>query len=338
MLLTGLLSLVLAMAALAGTPSGTAAAADPGPDPETSAPAASLIPPEAYGRAHGRKGRNPDQPRMPRSCATFKEKVPQEARTCHLVPHKRGAPTIALWGDSHAWQMIPALRAAIGNQRVNLVGFIFGACPPMDPRLDSARERRRANPCQRTGDLALRWLRNAHRKDRTVRLVLATGWELYHNALAPPDRTDEKYEGYRSDVVTANAKKGRWGTPRALRTLGRLGVRTDVVGPMPMKPANARHCPRGNVPYRCWLDRRGALVDERINVRFIKKMQRHLRGVSQLVRPAEYMCGRARCRARRAGLPTFYDRLHLGARMSARLGPHYFGRTVDRVQAAHRRR
>ena len=38
-------------------------------------------------------------------------------------------------GDSHAWQMIPAIRKAIGNRKVNFVGFIFGACPPMDPAL-----------------------------------------------------------------------------------------------------------------------------------------------------------------------------------------------------------
>ena len=76
-------------------------------------------------------------PALPSSCATAEELIPVTAMRCDLNQQRPGAPTLVVWGDSHAWQMVPALQAAVAGQGINLVGFLFGSCPVMDPALAS---------------------------------------------------------------------------------------------------------------------------------------------------------------------------------------------------------
>lgn len=280
---------------------------------------------------------NRDVPMLPRKCARPRDLIPRTAMKCNLNPHIPGAPTIVLWGDSHAWQMIAALRSEIGSRKINLVGFLFGGCPAMDPRFKDRAERERAGDCLLTGDLAVRFLTNQKAHHRVARVVVAMGWELYHNNTTPPDATDAEFQGYTSEGLETTGHLGLTRTPHAFGTLGRLHMPTDVVAPMPMVPQNAPYCAAGMRPYQCNLPRRGAIVDEQDNLAHIHDLMSRLTKPARLIHAAEYVCGANTCRGINRGLTTYFDLLHIGARVSAGLGPHYFRGTVDRLLAAARR-
>ena len=83
------------------------------------------------------KPRN-DHATMPRSCVDPADLIPQEPTICELTKNTKDRPTVVLWGDSHAWQMIPGLRRAAASKDLNLVAIVMGGCPPMDNNLHSS--------------------------------------------------------------------------------------------------------------------------------------------------------------------------------------------------------
>ena len=328
-----LLGLALATSAALSSPTSAQARSEhPGAGTASRADGPGILP----RRAASAPG-NGDVPKLPRKCAKPKDLIPRTAMKCNLNPHIPGAPTIVLWGDSHAWQMIAALRAEIGSRRINLVGFLFGGCPAMDPRFKNQAEREKAGDCLRTGDLAVRFLTNQKARHKVARVVVAMGWELYHNNTTPPDATDAEFQGYTSSALETTGHLGLTRTPRAFKTLGRLHMPTDVVAPMPMVPQNAPYCEAGMRPYQCNLPRRGAIVDEQANLDHIADLMSYLTVPARLIHPAEYVCGANVCRGINRGITTYYDQLHIGARVSSGLGPRYFRGTVKSLLAADRR-
>ena len=100
-----------------------------------------------------------DFPKMPRKCVDPKLLIPQKPVKCNLNGFEQGRPTIVLWGDSHAWQMIPALRNAARNRNVNLVAFLMGSCPAMDPALTKEQRQNGAPACLVSNDRALQYVK-----------------------------------------------------------------------------------------------------------------------------------------------------------------------------------
>ena len=306
-----LLLAVLALALALTVAPATAAPADPNPlAPRTSA------------------AKHPDTPVLPRECATVAELIPQRPMKCYLNPKIRGAPTIVLMGDSHAWQMIPAIRRAIGDRRINLVGFIFGACPPMDPALRSAAEVRNANNCEKTSHKAIRYLTNASRQNRRVRVVVGAAWAIYRHVQTYGD--DVPFEGHNIKGYARVAEQARTGIPRLFRTLNRLRIPADAVGQSPFVPARPKRCAAGMAPYRCGLRRSAVLVNESAIRAQIKSWVRRVPGNPKVTTHSNYMCTPRVCHGTVNGIPTFYDHGHIGARMSKRLSP-YFGPTVSKL-------
>ncbi len=248
---------------------------------------------------------------------------------CWVGPRRPGAPTVVLWGDSHAFELLAAVEAATRSRRVNLAFFFMGSCPPMNPR-----PRPGLNACQVYGTKVIQWLRQRERAGQDLRVVVSSAWELYHNAVAPPDRADELYPGYIHDYIRLNARKAQQGQARAFRALRQIGVPTDLVTPMPMVWSGSPPCARGR--YQCDLPRVGALKDYSENISRVRSLQRLLGRDSRLVRPADALCDAARCRGRFRGLPVFVDQIHIGRRVSSLLGS-YFRPTVDRLLRAARR-
>lgn len=271
---------------------------------------------------------HPDTPVLPRRCATVEELIPRTPMKCWLKPKRRGAPTIVLMGDSHAWQMIPAIRKAIGKRRVNFVGFIFGACPPMDPALDTVEERRSANNCQKTGHKAVRYITNARNRNRPIRVVVGGAWQIYHHVQTYGDQVP--FQGHRVTGYQGVADQARTGIPRLFRTLKRLGVPADAIGQSPFVPARPKHCAAGMEPYRCGLRRSVAIADESYNRARVKRWLRGLPGNPKLTTQSNYVCTPRVCHGRVRGLDTFYDHGHIGARMSKRMAP-YFAPTVTKL-------
>ena len=175
---------------------------------------------------------------------------------CRLSPDIAGAPTLVLWGDSHAWQLIPALKSAIGQRKINLVAFLFGGCPPMDPGLDTPAEVRAAGPCRQTAHKALTYVLNATAKKKDIRVVLAGGWELYRYALDPLGVDEPGWREHTSESIAGAAQLAAVGLPKLFRVLGAARARVDVVGQMPTVPENAPECLRSEDPYECDLPAR----------------------------------------------------------------------------------
>ena len=139
---------------------------------------------------------------------------------CRLSPNIAGAPTLVLWGDSHAWQLIPALKSAIGHRKINLVAFLFGGCPPMDPGLETPAEVRAAGPCRQTAHKALTYVLNATEKKQDIRVVLAGGWELYRYALDPLGVDEPGWREHTSPSIAGAAQLAAVGLPKLFQVLG----------------------------------------------------------------------------------------------------------------------
>lgn len=248
---------------------------------------------------------------------------------CRLGPHHRGAPTLVLWGDSHAWQLIPALRAAVGKRRVNLIAFLYGGCPPFDPGLSRA-EVRASGPCQQTNHKALSYVTRATRKHRDIRLVVAGGWELYRYALDPLEPDEPGWREHTSPSIAGAARLAAEGLPRLFRTLGAARVPTDVVGQMPTVPDNAPACARSEDPYSCTLPRAAALPKAGANRRALKSLVAQLRRPARLIEPSRYFCSASGCRGTVRGSSAWYDDTHISLELSAFLR-RYFVPTVRRL-------
>jgi hypothetical protein len=272
--------------------------------------------------------KRPDTPILPPECASVAELIPRTPMKCQLNPKIKGAPTIVLMGDSHAWQMIPAIRRAIGDRRVNLVGFIFGACPPMDPALRTPEEVRSANNCQKTGHKAMRYLTKASQQNRRVRVVVGAAWEVYHHVQTYGD--DVPFEGHNIKGYDRVAEMAKTGIPRLFRTLTQLGIPADAIGQSPFVPAQPKHCPAGMEPYRCALPRSVVIANEAFNRAQIKRWMRGVLGNPKVTSHSDYMCTPKVCQGIVQGINTYFDHGHIGARMSLRLAS-YFRPTVDKL-------
>ncbi len=272
---------------------------------------------------HAASARADQVPGVPDACLARPMK-------CRLGPNYPGAPTLVLWGDSHAWQMIPALKAAIGDRKINLVAFLLGGCPPMDAGLKTRAEVRAAGPCRQTAHKALTYVTRSTAKHRDIRVVLAGGWELYRYALDPLGPDEPGWRQHTSESIAGAARLAKSGVPRLFRTLGRIGARVDVVGQMPTVPDNAPECPGSEDPYGCDLPRAAALPEASANRRSLKSMVSQLQRPAQLIEPSKFFCNQDGCAGRVRGASAWYDDTHISLALSALLGS-YFAGTIQRL-------
>ncbi len=249
---------------------------------------------------------------------------------CRLSPNIAGAPTLVLWGDSHAWQLIPAIKAAIGHRKINFVAYLFGGCPPMDPDLETPAEVRAAGPCRQTAHKALTYVLNATEKKKDIRVVLAGGWELYRYALDPLGPEEAGWREHTSPSIAGAAELAAVGLPRLFRVLGAARVRADVVGQMPTVPENAPECLRSEDPYECDLPRDAALPEAAANRAALKSLVSQLRRPAQLIEPSKFFCDSSGCRGRVRSASAWYDDTHISIALSGLLGS-YFSGTVRRL-------
>ena len=72
-----------------------------------------------------------DKPKLPASCIREPGGMTYKAGPCYLTKFRKHRPTVVLWGDSHSWQQLPALRPLARLHDVNLVMFMLGGCAPI---------------------------------------------------------------------------------------------------------------------------------------------------------------------------------------------------------------
>jgi hypothetical protein len=232
---------------------------------------------------------------LPRRCYTDAGEV--RPGPCHLQQFGADRPTVVVWGDSHAAQQIPPLRAQARRTRTNLIAFTMGLCPPM------VVQRSDPDPCSRHAYRTLRFIEDKAARTRSpLTVVLGGFWRFYRTT-----RTGDGAE---------RAAAFRRGDDRMFARLGRLGrqhgLRVAAIGQAPWLPPgsgctlSSRSCPRRTV-----------VPGEESLTGYLL---RQLRGIPNagLISIVGRVCGPRRCRLTVDGLPVFYDTVHLNTTLTAR--------------------
>lgn len=279
---------------------------------------------------------------MPAHCYTASGQP--ELGACRLLPRRAGAPTLVVWGDSHAREMLAGIIKAIGTRRVNLVAYIAGACPPVDPGHGPDAPARIAAGCEKHNALAVRDLTRMAKNHRRVQVVASAAWELYRNAI---DGQYGRWQTYNNDYLSQTARLVRYGVPRLFRTMERLGITTHVVGQAPMVPLNPPRCEGAydnldpaayrstDYAYPCALPLGTTMVAAKPLRLALRERMRLLspahRGI--LVQPSRPLCPDARCPGLARGAEVWNDPVHISVQSSERLAPA-FAPVVRAVVAA----
>lgn len=255
---------------------------------------------------------------------------------CEIGRQVPGAPTLVLWGDSHAWQHLRGIQQATAAPRrhVNLVVFLYGGCPPMDRGLTPAQVRR-AGACDQTNARALTYVQRLQRQGRPYRVLIGSGWEIFRYALDPLAADAAGWRQPTSESVANAARLGRTGTPALFRTLGRMGAHVDLIGQMVTVPTNAPSCARGFDPYRCDLPRSAALAHFGENLREIRRLRGMLTRPALVVQPSRLLCTARTCRSNLGGASVYANPAHITKPVAGRL-QRYFAPVVTRLLTSAR--
>lgn len=260
---------------------------------------ASLLaqPPAAYAQPDP----GSDVPTLPPECNNY-ENAPNPPGPCYINGYRPGRPTLMLWGDSHAWQWVPALQAAATGRDVNLVGFWSGSCPPM------LRTSPAEADCQETNYLATRFVKRLDNQHRKVRVVLGASWQRYRAILR--GLRYYKYGNYQY----AEQMAGLFETdgPALFRLLGRRGIATDVIGQAPVVPPGS--CSRKK--FACRYQRSQSLLQESGTEAWVRDLMAPLPSGKRLIDVADQVCLARTCPGYRDGVYTFLDRSHVTATRS----------------------
>lgn len=259
-----------------------------------------------------------DYPRMPHKCATAKEKIPSKPTVCPLNGFSEKRATVVLWGDSHSWMFIPALKKAAKGKNINLVAVMMGSCPPMDNQADQDDQ---VPACFKSNALGIDLARQLEANGQPYKILLASSWQRYLHALKVHDTTS---------YVGVMAKAMRQGTPRLVRTLKAIGADVDVIGQVATVPLARKSCAAGNQPYACNLPRSKAIPEAAATKNYVKKTFKALLGNRAPIDVNPYICNAKFCKGKVDGVRTWFDDLHLSASMSA-LMSSYLSPTVEAV-------
>lgn len=292
--LTALTALAVVLAGLVGVPTPASAVATP----TATAPATVAQRPPGPGA---------DFPQLPQRCYDA-DRLPRSP--CRVTTY-RGRPYIVLWGDSHAWMYLPAVRKLAKSRRLNLVMTSLGGCPVALPLRDG-----KSGSCEQHNAEVLQYLRGLRDRGVSFRVLVGTFWAGYIRVHRITQRGTAGSEQI-SDFHKRMAKLAVKGGPRMFQRLGSMRLPVDVIAPAATVPPNARTCVRGEDPYQCNLPRSQAMYSERsvddwIDTRLLTPLRTPL-----LIDPSSTYCTRTVCRARVDGINTYYDDIHLGAGLTA---------------------
>jgi peptidoglycan/LPS O-acetylase OafA/YrhL len=260
------------------------------------------------------QGQLDDVPRMPASCVEPGDLIPQKPGACELTPYDATRPTVVLWGDSHAWMFIPALQEAVADREVNLVAFVMGACPPLDPQIPTGKGRRAGRiACEVNNDEALAFVREQVRAEADVRVVLGASWERYRG-IRSPSLMDQRAPNPGSvEYIKRIRPLFETGTPRLFRTLGDLGVPVDVIAPTVGMPRNPPLCLALPRPYSCDAPVGETSQPTSATRAWLEEQMSALAGQPRLIDVNSELCDERTCHVRVDDTVTYFDDQHLSA-------------------------
>jgi hypothetical protein len=244
---------------------------------------------------------------IPQGCAGPARPDAQSRNGCRLTEWKNNRPTVLLWGDSHAWQQIPALIRAAKAENVNLTAFVMGKCPPSKIRI----QRKYPGKCEQSNAFALRYVRD-HRHDRQpLQVILGSHWAAFRQAAAYLEATGTPPAGY-DDFDLRMLELFRDHTHTLFPTLVKLHVRLAMI-------AQTATCVAGDPPLHCTLPRSTAILHEGATRRWLAGLSH---GAPQ-IDVNQGFCGKTRCRGKVDGIYTWWDWGHLSKTRDYRLAPYF---------------
>lgn len=260
-----------------------------------------------------------DFARMPKECYES-DRVTLRDVPCRITRYGARRPTMVVWGDSHALMYLPALRRDARSSRVNLTLVVLGSCPPAMPLPPSRGFGR--GICENHNVATLDYLSELRkRKHGDVSVLMGGFWSGYRDAYRRQQRADRNGTGsglseYQQHMSVLAVE----GAPRMFARLGRMRFDVDLIGQAATVPLDAPDCLAGREPYQCNLPRARALNNEQNNRRWIERnLRAPLAGHPRLIDATPGYCTTSTCRAHVAGVNTYYDDIHLGARLTRTL-------------------
>jgi hypothetical protein len=246
---------------------------------------------------------------LPRRCVESPDEyVPGKPGPCFITKYKKNRPTVVVWGDSHAWQHLPAIVPLARQRKVNLVLFMLGGCPPILIKPDF---RGTLYSCEKSNQMALQFVKRLKADHRKVRVILGGFWDGYYKVYRGVYVTGTMDPSPFTTTQLRSARTFHKLTPKLIRTLGEQGIRVDLIGQAASVPANPPNCARGNDPYECDLRRSVAMPREKKWNGWFRTMQRSLPGGSRVVKFSQTYCNRTVCHGFTDGVRTFFDPTHL---------------------------
>ncbi len=301
--IVSLLGLVLSLVL---GPAGNAAA-DGGQDPLSD-----------RGAVQRARADNRDIPVMPAGCFGPGNGGARPDRPCHYNRFVRSRPTVVLWGDSHAWQYIPAVTAAVEGRRVNLVSFVAGSCAPLAVRHATPK-----GVCERSNAAAFAYVKKLHRRGSDVKALLGSNWSgfriAYRRMQLEALGIDSGYEPYTKRMVMLSHE----GTPLLFKRLGKLGVDVDVIAQAAVVPEHTAPCLSDDDPYRCDVSRWRALPEEGRTESWLRRQLQQVTGRAGYVETTDAYCTPLVCHGEVDDIVTFFDHLHLSASRTRALAPAF---------------
>lgn len=269
--------------------------------------------------AEGAQAGKPDIAHVPKHCFAPGQSTPP-AGPCYINSYDAGRPTVLVWGDSQAFQVIPALRVAVHHEDVNLVSFVAGSCPPT--LIPVTPDDHYQTKCELNNVLALRWVQRVFERHHRLEVVLGSNWSGFRESQRELARQRGPATGYDDFTKRMVHLSGRYTGP-LFRELARLRVPTDVIGQAATVPDGARPCPAGNDPYLCDLPRQQAILHEGNTRRWLQGLMTHLAGQRRLIDSSSAYCDATVCHGRIGDVNTFFDDLHLTATLARTLWPYF---------------
>lgn len=253
---------------------------------------------------------------VPRGC-------PQKYGTsqiCRVTTFEK-RPWLVLWGDSHALQYLNPLTAVARHRRVNLVVIYAGGCPLSLPFPASSGEPRLG--CDKHNARAFDYVSGLAASKPRLRVILGSYWHWYRSTwerLQEEERNgvaddDSEMTPYLRHVARLGVER----SPELFRRLGAAGVHADVLAQSGAIPSEAPPCAEGEEPYVCDLARSTVLPQQRVNRRWLRERTALLSRRPSVIDATSTYCDATTCYGRVDGVPTFYDRSHLGERMTRRM-------------------
>jgi len=262
-----------------------------------------------------------DYPKIPATCPEYIH-FPAPGAPCVPRAVHPGWPTLFLWGDSHAWSLIPALLDAAQGKEINLRIWVSPGCPPFNPgRLDLPTGENMPiglDSCWNQNRLAMEDMVRVADTGSPVTTMVASRWSWFldKKALSP----NERYSDSRTWVNAVSTGLVS-GFPHALSVLDQSGVDALLVRPLPELPRLAPECvDRGWWFLRCDQDRQR--LDElhtHANAWLDALLAAHPSMGSTTVDFTDALCTSRTCPAESDGIVNYVDDNHLSATRSAML-------------------